>query len=505
MSHPNLERASNGNFLWPSIADAVDTYLRRKSAGSYETTWRLIHVWESVGITLAVAALSRLSAQSSGSEILRRAREHFYGTYWDETTRSNRTLQGAADGSIDQWITILDEVAKASALTVPFLAALRSFLDAEVIDLAALVTAWAHTCDVPPDAREPHKYRVRQAMRHVNSLRNRLAHVPFPYDQLDALAGSLEDITQQLFGLEPPPSSHEKEGQSSPLTGAFRVQNSFLHGTHRETLEGDGPTTLQFAFPVRRKGDVDLWEAGPFIHLDAMLRPHVLTRVKAFDTCEYTRFRAEANAILIKDNAGIEGRLPRPKQEEYRKQEEPEEEPEEGGGGGSPVAHPQKSEMDQAIEALHREDYDHAISVLTDLSQKRPDYHVGLLRLGYAEREKAVRVAADSRDDAVALLESAIAHLTKAALHRDVEYQAHARYERSKAHYHIGRLSESGDDRFGMALRDARSAYELHGDPKYQTWLEHLDRVTHQLPKVPVDPDAAGDAAPPSARASDDA
>ena len=503
MSNPNLERASNGNFLWPSIADAVDTYLRRKGdAGSYETTWRLIHVWESVGITLSDAALSRLSVGSEGSEILRRVREHFYGAYWDETTRSTRTVQGAADGSIDQWITVLDEVAKADGLTGIFIDALRAFLDAEVMDLSALVTAWARTCDVPPDAREPRKYRVRQAMRHVNSLRNRLAHVPFPHDQLDELAASLEDITQQLFGLDPPPSSHEKEGQSSPLTGAFRVQRSFLHGTHRETLEDDGPGTLQFVFPVKRRGDVDSWDAGPFIHLDAMLRPHVLTRVRTFDACEYTRFRAEANAILIMDNAGVEARLPRPKQEEYRKQEEPEESAE----GESPVVRPHPTgEMDQAIDALHREDYDRAISVLTELALKRPDYHVGLLRLGYSEREKAVRVAADSRDDAVVLLKRAVTHLTKAALHRDVEYQAHAMYERSKAHYHMGRFSVSGDDWYGSALRDARTACELHGDPKYQTWLEHLERVTQQLGKIAVDPDAPANTTPPSPPANDDA
>lgn len=496
MGNPNLERASNGNFLWPPVADAVDTYLRRKGAGSYETAWRLIHVWESVGITLAVGALSRLSATDGSREILRRVREHFYGAYWDETTRSTRTVQGAADGSIDQWIAILDEIAKSDGLTGAFLTALRSFLDAETMDLSKLVAAWGRTCDVPADARDSRRYRVRQAMRHVNSLRNRLAHVPFPHDQLDELAASLEDVTQQLFGLDPLPSSHEKEGNSSALTGAFRIQSSFLHGTHRETLEDEGPSSLQFVFPVKRRGEVDSWDAGPFIHLDAMLRPHVLTRVKTLDACEYTRFRAEANAILIKDNVGIERDFPRPRQEDYRKQEDPD------GSGGAPAVPTQMGEMDQAIDALHREDYDAAIAILTDLSQRRPGYHVGLLRLGYAEREKAVRVAATNRGDAVELLRSAIGHLENAAKHRDVEYQAQAIYERSKAHYHMVRFNAVGEDSYETALRDARRACYLHGDPKYQTWLEHLDRVTQG--KVAMVPDVVRDKARPHAIANGD-
>ena len=135
---PHLEWASNNNMLWPPIADALDTFLRRRQnqAGRYERTWRLIHVWESVEIALSVAALSRLCVEKAPADLFRRVREHFYGTYWDDTTRSFRSSQGAAEGSIDQWINILDEIAKVESLGGEFLQALRRCRHQQLLSLS---------------------------------------------------------------------------------------------------------------------------------------------------------------------------------------------------------------------------------------------------------------------------------------------------------------------------------------------------------------------------------
>jgi hypothetical protein len=62
-------------------------------------------------------------------------------------------------------------------------------------------------------------------MRYVNSFRNRLAHVPFPHDPLGEVADALEAATEQLFSILPLPTAHEKNGQSSALTGAFKEAN----------------------------------------------------------------------------------------------------------------------------------------------------------------------------------------------------------------------------------------------------------------------------------------
>src|SRR5580698_577190 len=114
-SIPNLEAASNGGFLWPSLSDALDTFLRRRhnNADPYERAWRLIHLWEAMEISLSLAAMARLIGDASSSAILRRQREFFYGKTWDQVTGSFKSMQGAGDGAVDQWINILDEVAKA--------------------------------------------------------------------------------------------------------------------------------------------------------------------------------------------------------------------------------------------------------------------------------------------------------------------------------------------------------------------------------------------------------
>ena len=67
-------------------------------------------------------------------------------------------------------------------------------------------------------------------MRYVNSFRNRLAHVPFPHDPLEEVADALEAATEELFSIQPLPICHEKSGESSALTGAFRIGRFFLHG-----------------------------------------------------------------------------------------------------------------------------------------------------------------------------------------------------------------------------------------------------------------------------------
>jgi len=73
---PNLEAASNGGFLWPSISDALDTFLRRRhnNADPYERVWRLIHLWEATAITLSLAAMARLIGDTDCAAVLRRQR-----------------------------------------------------------------------------------------------------------------------------------------------------------------------------------------------------------------------------------------------------------------------------------------------------------------------------------------------------------------------------------------------------------------------------------------------
>lgn len=474
---PNLEAASNGGFLWPSISDAVDTFLRRRhnNADPYERVWRLIHLWEATEITLSLAAMSRLIGDMGRAAILRRQREFFYGKTWDQVTGSFKSMQGAGDGAVDQWINILDEVAKAAEPSSPFLVALKKFLTASAIDMGPLLTSWAKACDVPPDFRRTGEVEVRTAMRYVNSFRNRLAHVPFPHDPLEEVADALEAATEQLFSIPPLPISHEKNGESSALTGAFRIGRFFLHGGNMDLLPEVSAEEIQFVFPCRKRGDNnEIWSARSMLHMDAMTRPHILTRVKGHDLCEYTRFRAEANAVLVQPNGGIASRLLEPTKAEYVPEEEGQQPPIELQIPESLLSPKRAMSMSDAIEAIRSEEFDVAIPFFEELTRERPNYHIGWLRLGYARREKAVRLAHDDPDEAVRLLNLALSDLTKAAEHVDPEYQAQAWYERSKSAYHLAALvPEPAKDR-EIYMEDAEKACSKSDEKKFLTWLEHI-------------------------------
>lgn len=480
---PNLENANNGGFLWPSVSDALDTFLRRRhnNADPYERVWRLIHLWEATEITLGLAAMSRLIDDVGGPAILRRQREFFYGKTWDQVTGSFKSMQGAADGAIDQWINILDEVAKASELPGAFLASLKKFLTASAIDMGPLLTSWAKACDVPSDFKKVGAVEVKTAMRYVNSFRNRLAHVPFPHDPLEEVADALEAASEQLFGTPPPPTSHEKSGESSALTGAFRVGRCFLHGAQMDFLSEDVAEQIQFVFPCSKRGENnETWSARSMLHMDAMTKPHLLTRVKGHDLCEYTRFRAEANAVLVRPNAGIADRLLEPTKAEYVPEEEARQ-------PSIELEIRESMSMSDAIEAIRSEEFDTAIPFFEELTRARPTYHIGWLRLGYARREKAVRLAHQNLDEAIRLLNLALNDLAKAAEHVDPEYQAQALYERSKSAYHLARLLPESEEYSGICIKDAEYACLKSDQKKFLTWLEHI----HEWPPSPTSQTAA--------------
>ena len=124
----NIERANEANWLWPSIADAVDTFIRRREhADAYERIWRLIHIWEAIATTLsgAVACQLRHSGPEAASLYLK-VREHLYGVSFDKIDKRIKAGQGAFDGSNDKRIEALRVIQKAESLPSDFLARLKA-------------------------------------------------------------------------------------------------------------------------------------------------------------------------------------------------------------------------------------------------------------------------------------------------------------------------------------------------------------------------------------------
>lgn len=485
----SLESARKDNYLWPTIADAVDTYLRRRDCGdsgadSYERIWRLIHIWKATIITLAVAAISRYRTIPKRSDVLRKCLEYFYGVSWDQINRELETRQGASDGSIDQWINILSEVSKNENPESNFLVALHNFLNKGTIDLGSLIQVWSLTCEVPPDARNENPFKVKHAIRHINTFRNRFAHVPFPPDPLNKLANALEDITGQLFSVEPFPYKATEnsllKGENSPLTGALGGGKYILRGVMPDSATDGEQPSFQFIFPCHSNNSVEQerWEAFPFIHIDSMIRPHVIARIRNKDEqqglYEYTRYRAEANAVIVISDIGIPSELRQPKASDYEKEEDSDldtsHESAQSVGSDMGISRDEPiielRTILEAIEASRQGNYEASIAYFEKLTQDRPLYHVAWLHLGHTKREQAARLSEKNPEAANEILKGAVVALEKATEHKDREYQASALYELSKTYFRLNDLVKARDK--------AQKACERSSDPKYQTWMEYI-------------------------------
>lgn len=216
-----------------------------------------------------------------------------------------------------------------------------------------------------------------------------------------------------------------------------------------------------------------------------MTRPHLLTRVKGHDLCEYTRFRAEANAVLVRPNGGITSALAYPFRAEYVTEAEPE-----------PAVTLDESQtklkpatdmsMSEAIDAIRSDEFDKAIPFFKKLTEERPNYHIGWLRLGYAMREKAVRIADEDETSAESLLKDSLEALTEASRHVDREYQAQALYERSKSGYHFKRLFPNVNGVSIDYLADAKAACDKSNEKKFLTWLDHVQTWSPSGAPIPT-------------------
>lgn len=461
-------------------------------------TWRLIHIWEAVSITLSLAGASRARELGKEDQELKKVfqvcREHYYGRNWDPITEAFNSSQGALDGSATRRIDILWEFSRADDTASVFLACLKKFLLSESIELRRIVAPWSRICDVPREAEDSRMYSVREAMRHVNTFRNRFAHVPFPYDAMDDLAKGLEKVTEQLFTTEPYPwiMSKEPDKHESPLCGTIIWRNHVIEA-NVTSVSDTSPETCSFCYPpIQKKGkEQEVWNAEPFVYVDSMLRSYVLTRlrVSSAEPWEFTRFRAESNSVVFVSNDDWISLLPKPSQDEYITQQDIGERKEAEEFYASrlknPPSRPSKSNegadlspepvtFDDALRYIRNEDYKPAIDYISDYVRERPDYHIGWLKLGNAQREYALRVLRGG-EAAIEYIDESINSLTKAYAHRDSSRKAQALYERSKSYFHKGNLC--GDaDQFKRAVVDAKKAISESPEYAYESWLAYLEK-----------------------------
>jgi hypothetical protein len=496
-----LQRAHRQSQLWPPIYAAVDVFFRRRASGAepYELTWRLIHVWECVVLTLAQTAISRLMADKDRrKEELRIIREKCYGVGWESSEATIKRRTGAFDGSMDKWIEVLEYVSTVNTDGSGYVTSLGKFLNGKseadaqdgiaAIDLGPFTSAWARACDVPSGlSRE--KVIIKNAFKVVNGFRNRLAHVPFPYDPISDVYQGLLTCTEQLFGAEPKPT-----GPCGALSGCIGFRGHVIKGAipRESSLVGmaDGPL---FISDFADKGECgEKWEAKLFIYIDKMLRPYILTRLKdEAGLWEYTRYLAESNAVVTVQEPAYLSYFAIPSDPEYQVESEEAlssaetcpsvtEKPELGESKGK---EPVVASMEAVNRAIRNREFPSAIKYLEDLLQRRGDYHVGWLRLGHAKREYAVDLhskeleADEKQSDGIhQLLQSSLDDFTKAQGHVSAQYRAEAHYHASKSCFRLWQYFER-DGWLENARREADEAARLYPDSKYDTWIEYLSSV----------------------------
>lgn len=390
----NIFKALRQQNLWPTLHAAVDVYQRRRAASAdhYELIWRLIHMTECMIITLAAAAISRLRVSNSKDDYLK-LRERCYGVAWNSTEDSIDRRVGALDGSIEQWVEILRYVSSLKDTDGShFISALKRFLIGQeeqagdgLVDLTRFVRAWSLACDVPTSILAK-AVSALDAFRAVNTFRNRFAHVPFPYDQIQCIYQELEECTFKLYEIEPSPTNAR-----SCLCGSFAIGESVLKGPGHGKMPDSWVKVEHESFVWGDRESQEIWEARPFIFLDKMMRPYLLSRLKdEAGLWEYTRYLAESNAIYNLTGPELFKLLPRPAGSEYARERAVAEESAEVETEAVTPSHVEVNTRSDAIEAMKRRQFEPAISYWEVDLDKHRDYHTGWLRLGFCQRELGV-------------------------------------------------------------------------------------------------------------------
>jgi hypothetical protein len=427
--------------------------------------------------------MSRIRGMGKDQENLK-LRERCYGITWNTTEDSLEKGLGALDGSIDKWIEIIQYVASCQIEGSGFVSALQNFLigaNPETndeggnfrIDLAPLVRAWSRACDVPPNV-QPEKVSVKDAFQAINSFRNRFAHVPFPYDQLQEVCRELEVCTFTIFEIPPTAANDE-----SPLSGSFALKDSLLRGAGlRNTPDTWQPVDCEtFVWGSKNSGQ-EIWDARPFVLLDKMMRPYLLNRLKnEAGSWEYIRYLAEANAVYGLSEPDLLKLLPRPAESDYRihKEDETLAKGVAAAGDGNPLlAKTPITNREQAFSAVRDRDFEPAIEFWKQEVEHRSHYHSGWQRLGFAQREYAVDLMETDHQAAERLLQDSLTSFTNATSHNDPQYSAEAYYNRSKAHWRLWRLNQDREE-FDSAVEDAQMAASRFYDQRFISWSEFLN------------------------------
>lgn len=476
MKETHLQKAHRQNLYWPSLHSAVDVYLTRKwttgGKASYELMWRLIHVWECCAVTLGSLAAARIRITDAREED-RTIREKCYGiSRNDAGVLEEKQGLSAFNGSIDKWIEILIYAAQAKTFESIFLTSLQSFLNTRFQEYGdsfeQFIQSWGSVCDTP----NPGTIDVKATFKLVNQFRTRFAHVPFPYDRLDDLYRKLEGCTFDLFSIIP------ATNLESPLSGAIIHDGVRLRGGQKTKVNNTTSEVNNTKF-VFGKDDAESWPTGLFIHIDDMLRVHVLSRVKDIEEgyLEYTRYFAEATPVITFPKPDVIKGFPPPTLSDYPLSDEAEEKVSAELPDQAKAVQVKISSVQEAAMAIYQRNLEPAIEFLKAHLKDNPNYHAGWERYGYAMREHGVDFYNEgNKQKAKELWEEAITAFKEAKKHREAWFKAMASYHLSKTLWRLSQL-DLPEYKLENVIKEAEDAAKLYPDAKFESWLDFVRNV----------------------------
>ncbi|MCW6053238.1 hypothetical protein K4039_25005, partial [Lyngbya sp. CCAP 1446/10] len=128
----------------------------------------------------------------------------------------------------------------------------------------------------------------------------------------------------------------------------------------------------------------------------------------------------------------------------------------------------------KAENARQNRNYPEAVRLFDELEKRNDRQYtdVAILHQGSTLWRYANRFL--SGEEQVTQMRRAIKLLEKASQHQDIIYRAEARYDRSKALYHLSEIIKDDSSLINQAIKDAESAANSGYKPSYISWLDRL-------------------------------
>ena len=500
--------------LWTPVANAYEIYRRRLIAeptAFYEHTWRLIHIQESLIVTLGSALSTRLLHlwQNEPEAIveLNKLRERITGIKLGGISASDSSSRNGggclSDGSMVKWIELLNSFKKPNFNQItpcPFVASVAEYLDQILNVPLAFLTTWERIASVPVTYKD-HKLPLIGRFFAINSLRNKIAHVPISSDTFDRLHGELR---QEVLSLLTPSDDWKNKKTTAdpgitqwfpPLRGKLLNNRVYVTGSNDfGEIQDIKDDKTYWEWGQTDNENVERWVASPFVHISNDLKVSLLIDVDNLsadleEECkgDYYRFAAEVEPVreVILNQEVIQCWIP---VQQFSSPGEPptdgqndeavtiltetQEEPEVDLAKLTPLDLRTKAE-----NARQNRNYQEAVKLFDELENRnnRGQYtDVAILHHGFTLWRYANRFL--SGEEQVTQMRRAIELLEKASLHQDIIYKAEARYERSKALYHLSKIIKDDTELINQAIEDAEIAANSGYKPSDISWLELLKR-----------------------------